>query len=131
MPHFRIEEGIEMSQPSRQICTGSLSPADVSPLLLVIATILAGSALAESVGLPPGFSDYQHRRLLAPTPAERRTEVRGGIYIYDGIPVHLVDKALDREFERIDNMMFIRIRDLPATGAGPAEEDDDSDEECD
>ncbi len=120
-----------MSQPSLRISSCRVSPADVSPLLLVIATVLAGGVLAEAVGLPPGFKDYQHRRLLEPTAAERRHEARGGIYIYDGMPTQLVDRALDREFERIDSMMFIRVRDLPATGAGLAEDENDNDDECD
>lgn len=120
-----------MSQPSHQAGMGRVTPAALSPMLLVIPTLLAGGVLAEGVGLPPGFADYQHRRLLAPTPAERRQEARGGIYIYDGMPTNVVDTAMDQAFERIDNMMFIRIRDLPATGAGLAEDDDDSDDECD
>lgn len=121
-----------MPQGSNQISLTGMSTAHSALLGLVLASVLAGNLLAETaIGLPPGFDDYQQRRLLAPTPAERKQETRGRIYIYDGIPVHVVDKALDKDFERIDNMMFIRIRDLPATGAGLAEDENDSDDECD
>ena len=69
--------------------------------------------------------DYQQRRLLAPTPAQRATEVRGGVYIYDSLEAGDVNTALDQHFDRMQNMMFIRIHHLPPTGAGPADVEDD------
>ena len=69
--------------------------------------------------------DYQLQRLLAPTPAQRTTETQGGIYIYDSLEAGDVDAALDQHFDRMQNMMFIRIHDLPPTGAGPAKVEDD------
>ena len=69
--------------------------------------------------------DYQQRRLLAPTPAQRATESRGGVYIYDSLEAGDVNTALDQHFDRMQNMMFIRIHHLPPTGAGPADVEDD------
>ena len=65
--------------------------------------------------------DYQQRPLLAPTLAQRATEARGGVYIYDSLEAGEVDAALDQHFGRIQNMMFIRIHHLPPNGTGPAE----------
>ena len=68
--------------------------------------------------------DYQLRRLVAPTPDERIAENRGSIYIYDSLEAADVDSALDQQFHRIQNMMFVRTRHRP-TGGGPAEAEDD------
>jgi hypothetical protein len=70
-------------------------------------------------------SDYQLRRLVDPTPAQRAAEQRGAIFIYDSLAFGQVSDALDQHFDRMQNMMFIRIHHLPPTGAGPARVDDD------
>jgi len=73
-------------------------------------------------------SDYQLRRLADPTPAQRAAEQRGAIFIYDSLPFGQVSAALDQHFDRIQNMMFVRIHHLPTEAGGPAEvEDDDCD----
>jgi hypothetical protein len=69
--------------------------------------------------------DFQLQRLLTPTPAELQAEQEGSVYIYDSLEIGQVDEALDRHFERIQNMMFIRIHHLPPTAAGPADVEDD------
>ena len=85
-----------------------------------------GAAVQADDDSPVALSlDYQKQRLLAPTPAQRATETRGGVYIYDSLEAGQVDAALDRHFDRIQNMMFIRIHHLPPTGTGPAEVEDD------
>jgi len=72
--------------------------------------------------------DYQIQRLLTPSATELAVEDRGSVYIYDSLEIKQVNAALDQHFDRIENMMFIRIHHLPPTGAGPAEvEDDDCD----
>ena len=47
------------------------------------------------------------------------------MYIYDSLESTQIDAALDTHFDRIQNMMFIRIQRLPPTGSGPAEVEDD------
>ena len=90
------------------------------------ASLLSCSVLAHADGdSPVALSlDYQHRRLLAPSPAERIAENRGAIYIYDSLEAKDVNAALDEHFDRIQNMMFVRTRHRP-TGGGPAEVEDD------
>ena len=68
---------------------------------------------------------YDLRRLMKPSPAERASEERGRVHIYDSLEINEINAALDENFDRIQNMMFIRINHLPATGSGPAEVEDD------
>ena len=94
---------------------------------LCAASVLSLSAIAHADGEPSiALSlDYQLRRLVAPTPAERIAENRGAIYIYDSLEAVEVNAALDEHFDRIQNMMFIRILHRPPTGGGLAEVEDD------
>ena len=85
------------------------------PLLLVIFAPL-------SVGAS-GYSDYQLRRLLAPTAGETIAESNGKVHIYDGLSSAQVDVALDGHFRRIDNMMFTRIVHLNDKGEEYIEDD--------
>lgn len=73
----------------------------------------------------PATTDWQLQRLMQPTPAQLGAEERGRITIYDSLTMNQVDAAMDTHFDRIDNMMFIRIHHLPPTGAGTAEVEDD------
>ena len=63
---------------------------------------LAHGALAEQ--------DWQQRRLLHPSADERTREERGQVFIYDGLAEAQVDQAVNTQFERLENMMFIRVR---------------------
>jgi hypothetical protein len=56
------------------------------------------------------------RRLLEPTGAEIAQEQKGRIYIYEGLRDIDVERAMDSEFDRIDHMMFIRVRKTDAEG---------------
>jgi hypothetical protein len=86
-------------------------------LLLALAT----GALAEDV------RDIELRRLFEPTDAEQAAEAKGRIHIYDGLRDTDVQRALDEEFERVDNMMFIRTRKTDASGE--VKRDDETGEE--
>ena len=78
-------------------------------------TPLAQEALAEQ--------DWQQRRLLNPSADERTREERGQVFIYDGLAEAQVDQAVDTQFERLQNMMFIRVR-RPQPDAGISMDDD-------
>jgi hypothetical protein len=69
--------------------------------------------------------DFQIERLLTPSVTELAAEDRGSVYIYDSLEMKQINTALDQHFDRIENMMFIRIHHLPPTGTGPAEVEDD------
>ena len=46
--------------------------------------------------------------------------------IYDGLDNNTIERALDKHFDRIDNMMFVRIHHVDDDG-----EDYDEDDGCD
>ena len=61
-------------------------------------------------------SEIERRRLFEPTPAELRAEADGRVYVYEGLRDTDVERALDEEFKRVQNMMFIRVKPTDADG---------------
>lgn len=51
--------------------------------------------------------DWQVQRLMEPSPRDLEKERKGSVYIYDGLTEREVDTALDAQFPRIQNMMFV------------------------
>jgi len=94
---------------------------------LCAASLLSCSVSAHADDDSPVASslDYQIKRLLTPSVTELAVEDRGSVYIYDSLEMKQVDAALDQHFDRIENMMFIRIHHLPPTGSGPGLVEDD------
>ena len=95
--------------------------------LACVACMLSCTAngFAEEAANSPESLDYQERLLLYPTPKQLATEEDGRVHIYDSMEIGLVNEAMDQHFNRIENMMFIRIHHLPPAGAGPAEVEND------
>ena len=93
---------------------------------LAVAGLLFGGT-SPVIGVASDVVDpsWQELRLNAPTDAQRQRERSGGVFIYDGLEYGTVQAAMDQNFERIQNMMFVRINHLPATDSGPAEVEDD------
>jgi hypothetical protein len=77
----------------------------------LIAGMLCPSLSAADEHLVLTSEEYQIRRLLEPSPAELAREVKGS--------------ALDREFDRMEFMMFIRIKDRKPDGEVVSYHDDD------
>lgn len=84
---------------------------------LWLGFVLPGLAAATDV--QPG-KNWQERRLFQPTTQQLQQERQGQVFIYDGLEQDTVQKAMDANFDRIQNMMFTRIHHLPPTGSGPA-----------
>jgi hypothetical protein len=61
-------------------------------------------------------SEIEKRRLFEPTPSELQEEAKGRIYIYEGLTDRDVEQALEEEFERVDSMMFIRVKPTDEKG---------------
>jgi len=86
----------------------------VPSVLLKAGAMLPVLSMAMLLGAAPAraadadVSRIELRRLLEPSPAERAEEARGRIYIYEGLRDSDIQHALDDEFHRIQNMMFIR-----------------------
>ena len=88
--------------------------------------------LLGAVLLPPAMAEganerFQYNALFNPTTGQLKAEARGRVMIYDGLDNAAVEHALDEQFERIENMMFIRIRQ---TQAGDEEVDTVEDDDC-
>ena len=67
---------------------------------------------------------YQHKMLFTPSDSMLKTEAKGRIMIYDGLASETVDRAMNEQFDRIDNMMFIRIHHIQDDGENLVEDDD-------
>jgi len=76
----------------------SVLTAIITNMLLVLATIPAQAV-----------DNYQHKTLFTPSDYTLKAEAKGRIMIYDGMTSNAVDKAMDEQFNRIENMMFVRI----------------------
>ena len=88
----------------------------------VIASILGGLILPGTGSAADG--DWQTAMLQNPSAAQLAIERRGRVFIYDGLRETDVDRVMDTQFERLENMMFIRTQ--RASGAG----DDGVDDDC-
>lgn len=66
-------------------------------------------AQAESLAMLTAEDGWQTRNLFEPSRNQRTLEEKGRITIYDGLRETTVNQALDKQFDRIQNMMFTRI----------------------
>ena len=73
----------------------------------VIASLISGIPFAAQAD---ASAQWQEDRLLHPSAAQRTAERSGSVVIYDHLGEALVDTAMDSQFERIENMMFIRVQ---------------------
>ncbi len=102
----------------------------LSRLILAAASLAANAVAAES-----DYREWQLQKLLEPTAQDRALDATGRVYIYDGLRDTDIEHAMETQFGRVANMMFVRtvITDVAneplmdeATG-GYAVEDDDCD----
>jgi hypothetical protein len=73
-------------------------------ILLSLTIATANPLLAADV------REIELRRLFEPTAAERQAEREGRIFIYEAMRERDVERAMDEEFGRVENMMFIRLQ---------------------
>jgi len=72
-----------------------------------------------------GINDvYQYNALFKPSENQLKAEARGHVLIYDGLSQKTIERALDEQFDRIENMMFIRIHKTVAGDGEDSVEDD-------
>ena len=90
---------------------------------LWMGVALPGAAAATDIS--DDGDNWQERRLLDPSQSQRDQERRGLVFIYDGLDHNTVQRAMDKDFDRIQNMMFTRIHHRPATGTGQVVVEDD------
>ncbi|NNE63309.1 MAG: hypothetical protein HKN34_04430 [Gammaproteobacteria bacterium] len=91
--------------------------------------VIAGTLFALAVILSSGSvyaeDDYQQNVLFNPSPAILLAEARGRIMIYDGLKSEAVELALNEQFDRIENMMFVRTQYEQEDGEYEVEDDCD------
>lgn len=89
--------------------------------LISTALILGGVVLSSAVY---AAEDYQTNVLLNPSPGILVAEAKGRIMIYDGLKNETVEQAMSEQFNRIENMMFVRTQYIQEDGDYEVEEDD-------
>jgi hypothetical protein len=70
-------------------------------------------------------ADWQVKRLMTPTASQLATETKGQVFIYDSLEINQVEAAMDANFNRIEHMMFTRVRHPAPTPDAPAYLEDD------
>jgi hypothetical protein len=81
-----------------------------SSLILVLSALpIHATEAVPDVAAVASFdtSNWQMRRLMQPTEAERLREARGEVVIYDGLTDRQVDAVLNAHADRMKNMMFV------------------------
>ena len=91
--------------------------ATVKTIIVVsLLTLTATSAFADN--------SFYNKTLFTPSDSMLRAEARGRIMIYDGMDNETVERAMDEQFNRIDNMMFTRIHYVRDNGEEYVDDDD-------
>jgi len=88
--------------------------------IFCIAAFFIGVAMASP---SQAVDEYQYQVLFSPTATVLAAEARGRIMIYDGLRYATVARAMDEQFERIENMMFVGTVHLQEDGELAVEED--------
>ncbi len=89
-------------------------------IIAIFVSVLSMTPLHAS-----SLNSYQERILFSPNLDTLQAESRGRIMIYDGLRNETVERALDHQFDRIGNMMFVRT--VYVQENGEYEVDDDCD----
>lgn len=86
--------------------------------IIIMASVFTAFSLPALAG-----SDYQQNMLFSPSDSMLKAEQRGRINIYDGLESNVVEKAMDEQFDRIENMMFVRVTHVQDDGEVTVEDD--------
>jgi hypothetical protein len=98
----RDRKEIAMKQLLNIVCAGAF-------LACVGGLSVATTHAAADQRLEAGqtVDNWQMRRLMEPTDAERAREADGEVVIYDSLTDQQVEAAMTAHFDRIKNMMFV------------------------
>lgn len=72
-------------------------------------------------------TDWQLEMIHEPSAAQLKVEERGRVYIYDRLDEADVELAMNLQFDRLDNMMFVRTKPKVESSGEQTESDDDCD----
>ena len=68
------------------------------------SALFIGSSVYSSA---EALDEYQYKVLFSPSSTVLAAEARGRVMIYDGLRYTTVTRAMDEQFDRIENMMFV------------------------
>jgi hypothetical protein len=71
---------------------------------IIICQMWGAAALGGEAG------DWQLAMIHNPSAAQLKVEERGRVYIYDRMHEAEIELAMNTQFNRLDNMMFVRTR---------------------
>jgi hypothetical protein len=89
----------------------------------LLGDLLLGTLLMSAPFAAGAEDSFQMKVLFEPGEATLQAEKRGRVMIYDGLDEEVVDRALDEQFDRIEHMMFTRIRHTGPDGIVIVEDD--------
>ncbi|MCK5665039.1 MAG: hypothetical protein KAI17_16225 [Thiotrichaceae bacterium] len=89
----------------------------VNKMILLSLLATTTSVLAEG--------SFQQNILLSPSSNMLLAEAKGRVMIYDGLKNETVNTAMTEQFDRIQNMMFVRTQYVQESGEYEAEDDCD------
>lgn len=78
-------------------------------LTLISLGVALMQAPAVTAAADASHTEWQLRRLFAPTTREVERESKGRVFIYHRLPDTAVARALDEQFDRVDAMMFTGV----------------------
>jgi hypothetical protein len=84
---------------------------------------LLGTMLVPMPQIAGAEDSYQLSVLFSPSKSVLQAEARGRVMIYDELDTADVERAFDEQFDRIEHMMFTRIRHSEPDGNVSVEED--------
>lgn len=90
---------------------------NTSIAITVICQMWGAAAVADEAG------NWQLEMIHDPSAAQIRVEERGRVYIYDGLHETDVELAMNTQFNRLDNMMFVRTKVETPEGESEAADD--------
>jgi hypothetical protein len=90
--------------------------------LAIISGLISGIFTHVVIAEESAAYQMQYRHLMNPSDTTlKREEERQSVYIYEGMRIADVDKAMDSQFDRVENMMFVQTRVPVKTGEEGAE----------
>lgn len=73
-----------------------------------------GAVKADETG--PTLEEWQLDLIYYPSDAMLEREAKGFVFIYDGLSEAEVEKILDDRYDRIEYMMFTRVKKIDTSG---------------
>ncbi len=69
------------------------------------------------------LNEFQSQQLFKPSVSQLLAEEKGKVMIYDRVDENTIDSVMTNQFDRIDNMMFVRIQFINESGETEVFED--------